>query len=221
MKRLILFILFFLTTACSFIDTNKIAPGYAQAFIAIKNVINGYENTEITPELIKNIPYASSLVRVGKGPYGLMILESIKGDLTTWVSADGIYFILKKGKIIETKGFASNLSNMLIPAAFSNLNLNVLENEGVLKYYYTYDQPTLVDLEINAEYSIVRKENLYLLSEFKELTLVHEKISSNLIHWNVLNKYWVDENSYVWKSEQHVSPKIPVITFEITKKPSL
>ena len=68
MKKFILSILFFLTTACSFVDTNKIAPGYTQAFTAIKNAIKGYENTEITPELIKSIPYASSLVRVGKGP---------------------------------------------------------------------------------------------------------------------------------------------------------
>ena len=221
MKKFILSILFFLTTACSFVDTNKIAPGYTQAFMAIKNAIKGYENTEITPELIKSIPYASSLVRVGKGPYGLMILESIKGDLATWVTADGIYLIMKKGKIIKTKGFASNLSNMLTPAAFNNLNLNVLENEGVLIYYYTYDQTVLVDLEIKAEYEIIRTDTLNLISESKELTLIHEKLTSNLIHWNVLNKYWVDENYYVWKSEQYVSPKIPVISFEITKKPSL
>ena len=221
MKKFILSILFFVITACSFVDTTKIAPGYTQAFLAIKNAIKGYENTQITPELIENIPYASSLVRVGKGPYGLMILESIKGDLATWVTADGIYFIMKKGKIIKTKGFTSNLSNMLIPSAFNNLNLNTLENEGVLKYYYTYDQTILVDLEIKAEYEIIRKDTLNLLSESKELTLIHERLTSNLIHWNVLNKYWVDESNYVWKSEQHISPKIPVISFEITKKPSL
>ena len=221
MKNFILSILFFLTTGCSFVDTSKIAPGYTQAFLAIKNAIRGYENTEITPELVKNIPYASSLVRVGKGPYGLMILESIKGDLATWVTADGIYFIMNKGKIIKTKGFPSNLSNVLIPSSFNNVNINALENEGVLKYYYTYDQTILVDLEIKAEYEIIRKDTLNLLSESKELTLIQEKLTSNLIHWEVLNKYWVDENYYVWKSEQYISPKIPVISFEITKKPSL
>ena len=220
-KKLILSILIFLTAGCSFIDTNKIAPGYTQAFMAIKIAINGYENTQITPELVKNIPYASSLVRVGNGPYGLMILESIKDDISTWVTADGIYLVIKKGKIIETKGFANNLSNLLIPAAFNNLNLNDLENKGILKYYYTYDEPILVDLEIKAEYEIIRKDTLNLLNEPKELTLIHEKLTSNSIHWNALNKYWIDENYYVWKSEQYVSPKIPVISFEITKKPSL
>ena len=53
MKKFILFILFFVTTACSYVDSTKIAPGYTQAFLAIKNVIKGYENTEITPELIE------------------------------------------------------------------------------------------------------------------------------------------------------------------------
>ena len=32
----------------------------------------------IKPEVIKNIPYASMLLRIGKGPQGLMILESIE-----------------------------------------------------------------------------------------------------------------------------------------------
>ena len=219
MKKFVLLSFFFLT-ACSFIDSNNIAPGYSQAFNAIKNAIKGYENTEITPELIKNIPYASALVRVGKGPYGLMILESIKGDQTTWVTADGIYLIMKKGKIIKTKGFTNNLSNSLVPAAFNNLHLNILENEGVLKYYYTYDYPFLVDLEVKAEYRTIKKETLNLLGESKELTLIHENLSNDLIHWSVLNKYWVDENYYVWKSEQYFSPKIPIISVEVTKKPS-
>jgi hypothetical protein len=149
-----------------------------------------------------------------------MILESIRGDIATWVTADGIYLIIKNGKIIKTKGFTNNLSNMLIPAAFNILNPKALEDEGPLKYYYTYDQPSLVDLEVKSEYKIIQKEILTILGESKELTLIHEKLTSDVIYWNTLNKYWVDENGYVWKSEQSFSPNIPSITFEITKKPS-
>ena len=60
-----------------------------------------YEN-DIDPNIIKNIPYASMLVRIGKGPTALMILESINEDSFTWVSADGVYLVTKNGKIVKT-----------------------------------------------------------------------------------------------------------------------
>ena len=72
-----LYLLFF-SSGCSYININNIAPGYVQAYQAIKNAVKGYENTLITSELVKNIPYASSLVAIGKGPRGLMILEANK-----------------------------------------------------------------------------------------------------------------------------------------------
>ena len=78
------------------------------AYQAIKNAVKGYENTLITSELVNNIPYASSLIAIGKGPSGLMILESKQEGRSVWVTADGVYLVLKKGKIIETKGLPNN-----------------------------------------------------------------------------------------------------------------
>ena len=96
------------------IDTNRIAPGYVAAYEAIKLNIFGYENN-IDPKVIKNIPYASMLVRIGKGPSALMILESINGDTFTWVSADGVYLVTKNGKIVKTAGLPNNLNQRLDP----------------------------------------------------------------------------------------------------------
>ena len=45
---------FNLLTGCAYFNANSIAPGYFQAYQAIKNAIVGYENTLITPELIEN-----------------------------------------------------------------------------------------------------------------------------------------------------------------------
>lgn len=220
MKHLIFSISLFLITACSSIESNNIASGYTQAFIAIKNAIKGYENTSINRALVENIPYASSLVRVGNGPYGLMILESIKGDSYTWVTADGIYLVIKKGKIIKTKGFNNNLYKTLTPPVLDKSNFKTLIDERTLKYYYSFDNPLLVDLEIDAEYRIIKKELITILDRSKELTLIHESLSSELIYWKVINKYWVDSDYFVWKSEQTISPKLPSLSFEITKKPS-
>ena len=65
----------------------------------MQNSIFGYETNFISPELIREIPYASSIVKIGNGPEGLMILESKEKEITTWVSADNVYLQLRKGKI--------------------------------------------------------------------------------------------------------------------------
>ena len=40
-----------------------------------------------------------------------------------------------------------------------------------------------------------------------------------LAQQEVPEKYWLDDSNYVWKSVQNISPKIPPISFTVTKKP--
>ena len=218
-KRFILLILIFLT-GCSNFNANNIAPGYVQAYQAIKNAVRGYENTTITRELIDNIPYASSVISIGNGPIGLMILESIKGNESVWITADEIYFVIKKGKIVETKGLSNNLSNLLLPSYFEDSDLRQISQQETLNFYYSYDEPELIDLEVKVNYTNMGLHLVNILGDEKELILVKEKISNDYIGWQAENKYWIDDTGYVWKSQQYISPKLPIINYEITKKPS-
>tara|TARA_B100001093_G_scaffold495261_1_gene539534 strand:- start:223 stop:849 length:627 start_codon:yes stop_codon:yes gene_type:complete len=207
-------------TSCSYIDPNRIAPGYVLAYNSIKSAILGSENTNITPEIIKSIPYASLLVRIGNGPYGLMILQSIQENTTTWVSADGVYFVISNGRIIKTKGLDNNLIKTITPYLFHSeefLRSSVIED---LKFYYSYDKPFLANLEVQASYKIGEESSHSLLTNNIDLLLITEKLKNDDINWRKENKYWVDEDGFIWKSEQHISPKIPKIYIEVTKKPS-
>ena len=199
---------------------NNIAPGYVQAYEAIKNAIQGYENDFITQDLIDDIPYASSIVRIGSGPFGLMILESIRDNEATWITADKIYFVIKNGKIIETKGLSNNLSNLLLPTLIEEKNLNNIDVKNTFVYYYSYDEPELYNLEVKANYANKGYRTVKILEKEMNLTLVQENLASDVIGWYVTNSYWIDKNGYVWKSQQYISPKLPSISYEITKKPS-
>ena len=108
MRKQYIALLIFLTS-CSSINNGNIAPGYFQAYEEVKNIFLGNEG-KIDPEIISNIPYASMVVKIGNGPYALMILESINNDEFTWLSADGVYFVIKEGKIIKTHGLPNNLT---------------------------------------------------------------------------------------------------------------
>ncbi len=205
-------------SSCSSIKTGNIAPGYVEAFKAMRMLITGQEGIDISPELIESIPYASSLLKIGKGPKGLLILESIRNKEQTWVSADGLTLIIKDGRIIKTAGLDHNLSNFFSPPM--NSYEQQIKEGRVYKYYYSYDSPYLINLEV--EVNIIDKglESVMLLNGKRELRLIIETISNETIGWNAVNKYWIDKNNFIWKSKQVISPRLPEFNLEITKKPS-
>lgn len=197
--------------SCSIIDTSRIAPGYVQAYSALKQYFSGTENT-IDPEIIRNIPYASMLVRIGKGPTALMILESKSDEDYLWVSADGVYLLINNGKIIQTNGLNNNLRDRLQPSQ------NWSDNQEFISYL-SFTTPTLNNLKITSIYENKGMQEVELMFSSKQLNLIEERISSETVGWYRTNKYWVDDSDFVWKSVQSISPRLPEIYTEVTKRP--
>ena len=54
-----------------------------------------------------------------------------------------------------------------------------------------------------------------LLNQEIFLTLFEEKITSSELGWTIINRYWIDDKSFIWKSEQSISPKVPKFFFEV------
>ena len=213
------YVLIFSLFVASCASIGSVAPGYVEAFKTIKGLIVGYENELITPDLIKNIPYASSILKIGKGASGLIILESKEEEQETWVSSDGIYLVFKEGRIVKTSGFFNNLINFKsVETNFASL-MDTNESESLV-YYYSYDDPELIDMRVQASRRFVAKEKVQLIDGEEELNLIEEQIVNHYIGWEVTNKFWIDDDMFVWKSEQYISPKLPKFYTEVTKKPA-
>ena len=215
MKSFCIFLLTFLISSCASIDTSRIAPGYSEAFKNIKQYFLGAEN-EIELDVIASIPYASMLVRIGNGPTALMILESKKDEEYTWVSADGVYLVLKNGRIVKTSGLINNLRD--------NFTTNKkweddLYNKQKFVSYYSFSQPTLNNLKVTSSYEKGEEQDIELLVGKKRLRIIKEELFSEDVAWYETNLYWVDKSNFVWKSVQSISPRLPEIYFEVTKKP--
>ena len=215
MKSFCVFLLTFLISSCASIDTSRIAPGYSEAFKNIKQYFLGAEN-EIELDVIASIPYASMLVRIGNGPTALMILESKKDEEYTWVSADGVYLVLKNGRIVKTSGLINNLRD--------NFTTNKkweddLYNKQKFVSYYSFTQPTLNNLKVTSSYEKGEEQDIELLVGKKRLRIIKEELFSDDVAWYETNLYWVDKSNFVWKSVQSISPRLPEIYFEVTKKP--
>lgn len=215
MRNLLLTCIFLILTSCAVLDVNRIAPGYAEAYKAIKLNIFGYNN-EIDPDLISNIPYASMVVKIGKGPNALMILESVNNNEYTWVSADGIYLVIKDGRIVKTLGLPNNLFTRLDP----NLNWDEKSRLGKESIsYLSFKNPTLHNLKVSSTFIVNEYQDINLTFGKKNLRLIEEYIESETIAWNASNDYWLDVDDFIWKSTQHISPKLPPIHYEVTKRP--
>ena len=213
------YVLIFSLFVASCASIGSVAPGYVEAFKTIKGLIVGYENELITPDLIKNIPFASSILKIGKGASGLIILERKEEEQETWVSSDGVYLVFKEGRIVKTSGFFNNLINFKsVETNFASL-MDTNESESLV-YYYSYDDPELIDMRVQASRRFVAKEKVQLIDREEELNLIEEQIVNHYIGWEVTNKFWIDDDMFVWKSEQYISPKLPKFSIEVTKKPA-
>ncbi len=206
---------------CSSINFDRIAPSIGGAYDSIKGALFGYPDPIINREMINSIPYASSLLKIGKGSTGLIILESVNADKHTWVSKDNIYLEIKDGRIVKTDGLINNLTNLsIIDQSFEEILTKPQKVKNHLSYY-SYDNPYLMDLEVNVSILIKGMQEVEILGEVKTLILIEESISNNEIRWHRKNLFWIDPKDYfVWKSVQHISPKLPSFTLQITKRPS-
>ena len=215
MKKIIFLFSIIFLISCSSLNNGRIAPGYFQAFESINDLIFGYDN-QIDPQIIENIPYASIKVRIGKGPEALMILQRVNGEEYTWVSADEVYIVIKNGKIIKTQGLPNNLFEKL--TSFRGWK-DVRDKDEEFISYFSFRNPELNNLKVSSEYKYEGETRLQLTFDKKELFLINESVLAESIGWKKTNSYWLDENNYVWKSIQHISPRLPPIYYEVTKKP--
>ena len=176
MKKVILIALFISLYSCSTTNTNvnRIAPGYVEAFLTLKNAFFGYENN-IDPEIISKIPYASMLVRIGKGPESLMILESVSKDVYIWVSADSIYFVIKNGRIIKTSGLTNNL-NQIVSSSLKWEEINY--GNQIYNLYFSFLNPTLRNLRVTSNFKSLNIEKKDLIFGDKDLKLVTQTLAS-------------------------------------------
>ena len=219
-KILALFLsLNFFLLSCSALPSN-VAGNFSQTYKAVTALIYGYEDHPITQDLIDQIPYASLRMKIGKGPAGLLILESINDDAYTWVSADNIFITTKGGRIIRSEG----MNNNLVDFFSSEPSLKEVLREDYLSEefrYITLDNPEVVNLRLKISYKKISTEKISILDQEKELMLIEENIENSYIRWRHTNKYWVDkETGFVWQSLQEIAPNIPPILIQVTKKPS-
>ena len=198
---------------------NYLSSSYSTTYNLLTNQFTDPESI-IDKNLIQNIPYASSLISFDNNNQSLIILESVKENTNTWISADKIKIIESNGRVERSIGLPNDLYSIQRP----NLNFNKIVEEGKFSYvaYYSFRNPTLNNLKVEVQSIIVGYETVEIMGLKKELILIEENLYSPLINWSVKNKFWYEPAAdFVWKSRQYISPRLPFIEIEVTKKPAI
>ena len=209
------------STTSSVISGN-VGASFSKAYKAISSLISGYEDHPITRELVDQIPYASLRMKIGKGPAGLLILESKKGDEYTWVSADNVYIVTKEGRIIRALGLTNNLTDVFSSEpSFKEILQTSDSLTGEKIRYVSLDNPEAFNIRVKVSYKKIGPVDVSILDRTRPLILIEEKIENAYIKWRHTNKYWVDqETGFVMQSIQVIAPNLPPILIQVTKKPS-
>lgn len=207
--------------SCSVIP-QQIGGKWRAAYDGLANYYSGYPDYEITPEIVKEIPYASLKMKIGDGPAGLVILQEVNNNIYTWASADNVIFSIRNGRIIETHGLINNVMN--VTSALSDETFPIKGSEYQSNDFVrvlSLSKPRVNSLTIKVKKNIIGQKVIYILGkEFKTL-LIEETITNDYIGWRYNNYFWVDEETgFVWKSIQQIAPNLPAIKIEILKKPA-
>ena len=218
-KVIVLSVLFL--ESCSSLNLQIIAPNYYDAYINIKGSILGFDDYPISRKFVQDIPYASMRLKIGKGASGLLILEEKQGKNYTYLSADNVRVVIRRGKIIRTSGLDNNLINIKEPNNPFQEFLELEKDELSYYSYSSYDNPALIDLRTKVTLKKIGIEEVSILGFKYSLLKFQEQIENTYLGWSVVNYYWIDpKDNFVWKSQQTLSPILPAFKYEVTKKPT-
>ena len=216
-KKISLFISFpLIFISCSRVDL--LSNSYATSISLLTDYFDG--NVQIyNRELIESIPYASSLIAFDNRSKSLIILETINRKESVWISSDNIRFKEIDGRINQTIGLPNDLYGIKRPA----LSFKEILDKKKVNYvsYYSFRKPKLNNLKVEVIAEVIGLQEVMILENQMELVLIKERINASQINWKKDNLYWIDPKTYfLWKSIQHLSPKLPPLKIEVTKKPA-
>lgn len=169
------------------------------------------------PEYPDQIPYASMAVRLPNIDRALVILGKAENKNLHWYSADRGILVTRYGRLINTVGFQEDLrATQFIAADF-------LEPGQPYEHGKAFQR--LIDLVPLNRYGIpvtstllVGAQSDYLVGKRQlRLRLLEEHAHAEVLNWRFVNRFWVDEAGFVWRSEQHTAPGVAPFLIEVMK----
>ncbi len=202
------YVVFFFLVGCSQ-DSQDLSATFHSAFL-------GAEETNITPETVSKIPYASMYARLGENSQALLILGWVEQSTLSsgavrlkWVSAEKEMIATEAGRIVKTSGLKEGNLVRLQASAPDPLSLGILKNTTPKVWHYTLSwQPGYhIGYAAISHFTIGQVEEVELPNGHHSLQQIKETVEIPVLDKKYTNSYWLDPvKGQVVASEQYIFP---------------
>lgn len=195
----------------------------ASIVIIVQNAWSGAWNSSaknrITLEQAASVPFASMGIRLGDSAQSMIVLASDANGERLWTSKARIAITTARdGRIVRTGGFEHDLGGY-------EPRSDTLGADGVRTVRWEADFPdlNLHSVSITCQDRDAGNETIHILGKDIHTRRIDKSCVTvdSRLDWSFQNKYWVDpDNGLVWRSIQHINPKLDAIETEILRPPA-
>lgn len=190
------------------------------AFVkAPQNLLKNPNKAQITRENISTLPYASIAAKIHSSNPSRIILGQILGNQLFWYSAEKEVLVTEFGRVVRSFGLEHDLLGLRFSDDSAHLHLHQLQKPLKITYFLDLNRKNLQNLMAEAVYSLVKPEKITIYDITYDTLKISEKVYVKEIDWRFENIYWVHvQDGYVWKSIQHLHPKLDPIEISVLKR---
>lgn len=174
------------------------------------------EDAELSAEEIENFPYTSLYAQWQGKARSLIVLGFINTpNKYHFITAEKETFVLESGRVTRTQSLDDNLLSV------SNLKNDPLRcivtkpkscnNTWQRAYDYQLDDGTRVSRNVKSTFTVKQQEQLAMPYGQATATLVEEAGKFLLTGERFVNRFWVEQDGHVIKSEQRIIPNKPLL----------
>lgn len=174
------------------------------------------QDAKLTPEEIKDFPYTALYAQWEGFARTLIVLGFIdKPGERHFVTAEKETLVIRNGRVVRTQDLRQNLLTI------SNLSQDPLQclitqpaqcqTSWQRDYDYQLETKTL-SRTVNSQFYVREEQTLDLPFGQVKATLVEEKGRFELSGKTFINRFWVENDGHVVKSEQHLFPDKALLT---------
>jgi hypothetical protein len=135
-----------------------------------------------------------------------------------WTAGKAIALETRDGRITRSSGLAFNLSGV---AGTTVLAGKPAGDPGVRQtLLYDFADLNTYSVRVVCIAAAPVAAEITILGKAMAVKRIDENCSAGTFGWNFTNSYWVGESGLVWKSIQHIHPKLQAIETEILRPPA-
>jgi hypothetical protein len=180
----------------------------------VRGAFHGLGTPPITRADVRAVSYASLGYQVGDSAEQMVVLAGNDGDDLVWTSSAKITLVTQNGRIVRTIGLQHDLRSSTRVAG----DATGVQPGAASIWRIVFEDPDLAVGVLQCRIETSTPEDISILQRSLATTRLDEICQSADLRWRFQNRYWVDPaNGTVWRSIQHVDPRLKQVTLEILR----